>query len=391
MCTFKLLYALLVLALATASSSYPFCSLNHFGALSTPACVQVASIFADSSDDTFQPFVQEELTTTPDGSWPGISNPYKIKGVQLPRIWSKGGCNIVLTSFTPMLQSQSEAALNDTAPTSVGGSTERDPTIGLCRAIKVDATQLGAHLEAYARSKGPTTCFRACVRHAAYNTPLSKVPNEISSLIQGALHEELYYNDRIVKWHEAMNCIKNTYGHRNVCRRNHQGKKEHTEYDVTDNSPAEDKTAPDSNEVFTPEPLKQHYDFIASFVTNLTACIDKRPFQLFTKYRRLFCEDFNIRIEFHGLKHYDEANELAWVDVDAYLVQSLIDTPVSWEPGPGEAYFTVKSGIIEPMVVDELDADYEPRFRKAMQALKLEAPHRYRPLVKKIKGRKQEE
>ena len=193
---------------------------------------------------------------------------------------------------------------------------ERKNTIGLCRASKVDTAQVGAHLEAYAQSKGPTTCFQACVRHAGYNTALSRIPDEISSLIGDALHEEIYYNGMIESWHKAMSCVNNTCGHRADSIRidddtsdeddsdeddsdeddsdeddfDEHDKSDETDSgdeDVSDESNPEDNVSSDSDETDTSHAPHQHLDTVTTFLDNIAECIDERPPNQFTQYRRV--------------------------------------------------------------------------------------------------------
>ncbi|KAL8967901.1 MAG: hypothetical protein Q9183_002713, partial [Haloplaca sp. 2 TL-2023] len=172
---------------------------------------------------------------------------------------------------------------------------DRKNTIGLCRASKVDTAQVGAHLEAYVQSKGLTTCFRACVRHAAYDSALSKIPVEVSSLIQDFLHDSIYYNGMIESWHKIMSCVNNTCGHREgLSRVDDDTSDEDDESDGTgsgdqdgdDESNPEDSIASDSEEMDTNEVLRHHYDTVTTFLDNITECIDERPPNSFTKYRR---------------------------------------------------------------------------------------------------------
>ena len=90
-------------------------------------------------------------------------------------------------------------------------------------------------------------------------------------------------------------------------------------------------------------------------------------------------------------RFYDDTNEpveLRRATVDAYLVLPFFDAPVSSFEGPGEAGYMVDPTIVEPMLLEALKKDYEHKFIKAVHALKLEWPHRYRPTVGKVKGKR---
>lgn len=122
-CAFSMRYLILVLLppTLTAATVKTVCNKNPYGTLELAQCLGLGRQLPDGRDNALRIFDEEQLGEAPDGSWPGIRNPFKTSVVQIPRIWSQckhsllliqldcdlgaeimdlAGCNIALMSFS---------------------------------------------------------------------------------------------------------------------------------------------------------------------------------------------------------------------------------------------------------------------------------------------------
>jgi len=93
---------------------------------------------------------------------------------------------------------------------------------------------------------------------------------------------------------------------------------------------------------------------------------------------QIFAEDFGIRPYFtilmsHSYDH--DYAELESAEISAYLAVAIVQAPVTSKPGPSMASYTVQQVLEPTIVLQGVAEDTEQRFKAAVKALRLEAPH----------------
>ena len=257
-----------------------------------------------------------------------------------------------------------------------------DSKISLAWAVSANYAQLGARLEAYVETKPTITTFRACLPRSPIPS-VSNIPLEVIETIEGALKDMAYF-PKVRDWLKDCKCIRNECGFR-------------------DHFPDDDDVSIDSEDDITwGERCERHQEIIDDHVHKVThpasdpivgkfaRCKEVSHYARFLAglcscseangawTTQVFAKDFGVRPYFTVLPSYtyhDFYAEFESAEIFAYLARPIVKAPVTSQPGPNNASYTVRQVLDPARVRRGLSKINERQFKRAVKALRLEAAH----------------
>ncbi|KAL6712983.1 hypothetical protein ACLMJK_009379 [Lecanora helva] len=242
--------------------------------------------------------------------------------------------------------------------------------INLAWAVPVDHAQLGARLETYVETKAAITTFRACLSHSSIPS-MRNLPPEVMEMIAAAL-KDIAYVPKIRGWNRASKCVAN-----NCKLEDHYSESDvRGAYFACDYSKHADEMLFEYYLERHPVAMKNHLRKI-----NFDWVAKDNKVSKFTQCRKVFANDFGgIEPYFTILecsRYYrgDFAADLESAIVHAYLILPISQIPISAERGDDESSYAIDHTLNPKNLLQPLSDNEVHRFKLALNALRLEAPH----------------